>query len=74
MRQTARNFKKSNTLTVNIDFWFKPEIVTGKYNTRTGISNVKKALVRLYFLVGVASEVRVEKISKNIEFLLLKEI
>jgi hypothetical protein len=35
---------------------------------------VKKALVRLYFLVGVASEVRVEKISKNIEFLLLKEI
>jgi hypothetical protein len=28
----------------------------------------------LYFLVGVASEARTEKIAKNIEFLTLKEI
>jgi hypothetical protein len=28
----------------------------------------------LYFLVGVASEVRIEKIAKNIECLILKEI
>ena len=28
----------------------------------------------LYFLVGVASETRIEKIAKNIEFLILKEI
>jgi hypothetical protein len=28
----------------------------------------------LYFLVGVASEARTEKIPKNIEFLILKEI
>jgi len=30
--------------------------------------------VRLYFLVGVANEVGEEKIAKNIEFLILKEI
>jgi hypothetical protein len=28
----------------------------------------------LYFLVGGASEARIEKIAKNIEFLILKEI
>jgi hypothetical protein len=28
----------------------------------------------LYFLVGVASEARIEKTPKNIEFLILKEI
>ena len=35
--------------------------------TRAGISNVKKSLTRLYFLVGVAREDRTEKIAKNIE-------
>jgi hypothetical protein len=30
--------------------------------------------MRLYFLVGVASEARVEKIAKHIEFIILKEI
>jgi hypothetical protein len=53
---------------------FKPEIVTGQYNSRTGISNVKKSHTRLYFLVGVASEARIEKIGENIVFLILKEI
>jgi hypothetical protein len=28
----------------------------------------------LYFLVGVASEARIDKIAKNIEFLILKEM
>ena len=28
----------------------------------------------LYFLVGAASEARIDKIAKNIEFLILKEI
>jgi hypothetical protein len=28
----------------------------------------------LYFLVGMASEARINKIAKNIEFLILKEI
>jgi hypothetical protein len=35
---------------------------------------VKKTSTRLYFLVGVASEARVEQIAKNIEFIILKEI
>jgi len=33
-----------------------------------------KKTTHLYFLVGVASEARVEKIGENIEFLILKEI
>ena len=44
--------------------WFKPEIVTGQYNSRAGIA--------LYFLVGVTSEARIDKIAKNIEFLIIK--
>ena len=47
--------------------WFKPEIVTGQYNSRVGISNV-------IFPGGVASEAKIDKIAKNIEFLILKEI
>jgi hypothetical protein len=31
-----------------------------------GIQNVKKSCTRLYFLVGVASEARIEKIAENI--------
>ena len=50
----------------------KPEIITGQYNSRARISNVTKSRTRLYFLVGVASEARVEKIAKNIEFLNMK--
>jgi hypothetical protein len=30
--------------------------------------------MRLYFLMGVASEARIEKTAKNIEYLILKEI
>jgi hypothetical protein len=30
-------------------------------------------MMRLYFLVGVASEAKIEKIAKNMEFLILKE-
>lgn len=41
--------------------WFKPEIVTGQYNSRAGISSLKKSRTRLYFLVSVASEARIEK-------------
>ena len=47
--------------------WLKPEIVTGQYNSRTEFQT-------LYFLVGVTSEARIEKIAKNIELLTLKEI
>jgi hypothetical protein len=39
--------------------WYKPEIVTVQYNSRA---------------VGVASEARIDKIAKNIEFLILKEM
>jgi len=35
--------------------WNKPDIVTGQYNSRAGISNVEKSRTKLYFLVGVAS-------------------
>jgi hypothetical protein len=35
---------------------FKPQIVTGQYNSRAEISNVKKSNTRLHLLVGVASE------------------
>jgi hypothetical protein len=48
--------------------------VTGQYNSRAGISSVKKSRTKLYFLVGVGSEARIEKIAKNIECLILKEI
>ena len=47
--------------------WFKPEIVTG-YITHAW------EFQTLYFLVGMASGVRIDKIAKNIEFLILKEI
>ena len=56
------------------DTQFKPEIVTGQYNSHVGISNVKKSHRGLYFQVGVASEARIEKIGDNIVFLILKEI
>ena len=47
--------------------WFKPEIVSG---------NIIRAqeFQTLYFLMGMASESRIDKIVKNIEFLILKEI
>jgi hypothetical protein len=37
------------------------EIVIGQYNSRAGISKVKKSRTRLNFLVGVVSEARIEK-------------
>jgi hypothetical protein len=48
-------------------YLFKPEIVTGN------ITHAQE-FQTLYFLVDVASEARIEKIAKNIEFLILKEI
>jgi hypothetical protein len=39
----------------------KPEIVTGQYNSRAGISSLKNSRTRLYFLMSVASEARIEK-------------
>jgi hypothetical protein len=48
--------------------WFKPEIVTGQYITHA------QEFQTLYFLVGVASEARIARIAKNIEFLILREI
>ena len=47
--------------------WFKPEITTAPYSSSAGISNA-------IFPGGVASEDRIEKLAKNIEFLILKEI
>jgi hypothetical protein len=38
------------------------------------MSNAKIKNARGYISVGVASEARVDKIAKNIEFLILKEI
>jgi hypothetical protein len=38
----------------------KPEIVIGQYNSRAGISSLKKSRTRLYFLMSVASEARIE--------------
>jgi hypothetical protein len=43
---------------------FKPEIITGQYNSRAGISNV----------IFPGGRGRIDKIAKNIEFLILKEI
>ena len=43
--------------------WLKPEIVTGQYNSRAGISNV-------IFPGGRGKCCRIEKIAKNIEFLI----
>jgi hypothetical protein len=40
---------------------YKPEIVTEQYNSRVGISSLKKSRTRLYFLMSVASEARIEK-------------
>jgi hypothetical protein len=39
----------------------KPKIVTGQYNSRAGISSLEKSCTRLYFLMSVASEARIEK-------------
>jgi hypothetical protein len=47
---------------------------TGQYNSRAGIANVKKSRTKLYFMMGVPSEARIEKIFKNIEFLIITEI
>jgi hypothetical protein len=39
----------------------KPEIVTGQYNSPAKISSLNKSRTRLYFLMSVASEARIEK-------------
>ena len=47
-----------------------------KLNWKSSPGNITQAqeFQMLYFLVGMASEARLEKIAKNIEFLILKEI
>jgi hypothetical protein len=51
-------------------------VLLSKSNRKSSPGNITHAreFQTLYFLVGVESEDKTEKIAKNIEFLLLKEI